>query len=45
MSQSPMLEISVAPIFTVLRPATRIQSIAEQSSDVAFTITERGTKS
>src|SRR6266536_6593911 len=28
-----MPEIPVAPVFTILRPSTRIQSIAEQSSD------------
>jgi len=28
----------------VLRPATRIQSIVEQSSDMIFTMIERGTK-
>jgi len=40
-----MPEISVAPVFTVLRSATRIQSIAEQSSDVVFIMAERGIKS
>jgi len=42
MAQSPIPEIPVTPIFTVLRPSTRPQSIAEQSSDVASTLAEPG---
>jgi len=42
MAQSSMPEIPVTPIFTVLRPSTRPQSIAEQSSDVASTLAEPG---
>ncbi len=42
MAQSPMPEIPVTPIFTVLRPSTRLQSIAEQSSDVVSTLAEPG---
>jgi len=44
MSQSPMPEIPVAPVFTVLRFSTRTQSIAEQSNDVASTLAEPGTE-
>ena len=42
MSQSPMPEIPVAPVFTVLRSSTRTQSIAEQSNDVASALAELG---
>ncbi len=42
MAQSPIPKIPVTPIFTVLRPSTRPQSIAEQSSDVASTLAEPG---
>ena len=42
MAQSPIPEIPVTPIFTVLRPSTRPQSIAEQNSDVIFTLAEPG---
>ena len=37
-----MPEIPVTPIFIVLRPSMRPQSIAEQSSDVASTLAEPG---
>ena len=44
MAQSPMSEISVAPVFIVLRSSTRSQSIAEQSSDVISTLAEPGAR-
>ena len=44
MTQFSMPEIPVIPIFTVLRPSTRPQSIAEQSSDVISTLAEPGAR-
>ena len=45
MAQSPIPEIPVISIFTILRPSTRPQSIAEQSSNVVFTLAEPGAQS